>query len=452
MREPFPNSRFGFQSGWPAILGSLLLLAVAMAAVRLPFRNELREQLAIRDARILASLIQQQLDDPENPAAGDDPLAAIIAASIVPDFPGVEAVQAYSPEGRLFATFLGETNALSFPTDHSRSTSTDEPIVTFHTVPKPRLDVWIPLRPSTATEIVGFTFIALDGQDLASEYARLDASLLRQVWFAFLLIGSTLVVILFVTFRSLHRANQLLAERSARLEAANRELSLTARTSAVGAVASHLVHGLRNPLASLLQAVAEGGDSRDAADSARRMRTMIDEVVRVLRDEEGLSGFEVPASEVLSEAIRRARRTPNLRPGIRWESTIACDGPIGNRDANLTLMVLENLAVNAAQAFTEPGTIRFTCERTATQWTFTVADDGPGIPTFLQPRIFQPSFSTKASGSGLGLALSRQLARHMGGELSLDHSEPGSTLFSLRVPIASAHPAQSVQSAPGPSN
>ncbi len=427
--------------GAAAVFGALVLLGIAMAAVRIPFRNQLRQQLAVRDARVLAALIQQELDDPENPAAGDDPLAAIIAASIVPDLPGVETVQAYSPEGRLFATFLGDTNAAPLPKDFSESST--QPMVGFRPKPQPRLDVWIPLRPSGSTEVVGFTFLTLDGQDLAQEYARLDASLLRQVWVAFVLIGATLAFILLRAFRSLDRANRLLADRSARLEQANRELSLAARTSAIGAVASHLVHGLRNPLAALQSVVANGGDSRDAADSARRMRAMIDDVVRVLRDEQGLAGFEIPVFEIIQESVRRIRNHPSCRSSTRWETTHT-EGPLlENRNANLTLLILENLGTNAAQALEVGGSIRIRADYREPNWEFVVEDDGPGLPPDLGPRLFTPMSSTKTGGSGLGLAISRQLARHMGGDLDLVSSVPGCTRFRLRVPCP--QPASSLQ-------
>jgi signal transduction histidine kinase len=415
-----------------AVLGALVLLGVAMAAVRVPFRNQLRQQLAVRDARILAALIQQELDDPENPAAGDDPLAAIIAASIVPDLPGIESVQAYSPEGRLFATFLGDTNAAPLPTDFSESST--QPMVAFRAKPQPRLDVWIPLRPSGSSEVVGFTFLTLDGQDLAAEYARLDASLLRQVWIAFVLIGAILAFLLLRAFRSLDRANRLLADRSARLEQANRELSLAARTSAIGAVASHLVHGLRNPLAALQSVVANGGDSRDAADSARRMRSMIDDVVRVLRDEQGLAGFEIPVAELIEESVQRIRRHPACHSNLRWEVTTSEGPPLENRNANLTLLILENLGTNAAQALERGGSIRIRATHRETNWEFAVEDDGPGFPADLIPRLFTPLASSKAGGSGLGLAISRQLARHMGGDLDLACAVPGCTRFRLIVP------------------
>lgn len=436
METPLPTQdRFRLPAGSFAILGALVLLGIAMAAVRIPFRDQLRNQLAARDARVLAALIQQQLDDPENPAAGDDPLAAIIAASIAPDLPGVEAVQAYSPEGRLFATFLGPTNALT-PPDRLLPLSS-KPVVRFQDSPSPRLEIWLPLRPDQASENVGYTFIALDGSDLAAEYARLDSNLLRQVAIAFVLIGTTLAAILALNFRHLALANRLLADRSHRLEQANRELSLAARTSAVGAVASHLVHGLRNPLAALQYAVANGGDTRDAADSARRMRTMIDDVVRMLRDEQGLAGFEIPATEVLDEARRRCLSHSSVTPGLRWELSAEDGPPLDNRSANLSLLVLENLASNAIHAMNGTGRIRIRAVRSPDSWQFQLEDDGPGIPPETRDRLFAPVLSSRPDGSGIGLAISRQLARHLGGDLQLAHSRPGSTRFDLTVPLPS---------------
>lgn len=429
---PKPPGR-RLSASWITVVGALLLLGSAMAAVRLPFRNQLRDQLAQRDARILAALIQRQLDDPDKAAAGDDPLVAIIAASMVPELPGVEAVHVYSPEGRLFATLLGATNAANRP-PHSIATS-KAPAVHFRPGPAPRLDVWLPLHPSSAAETIGYTFLSLDGRDLALEYERLDASLQRQVLSAFLIIGSLLALVLILNFRSLERSNRLLADRSIRLEQANRELSLAARTSAVGAVASHLVHGLRNPLAALQQAVAEGGDSREAAPTARRMRLMIDEIVRVLRDEQGLAGFEIPVDELMAEAERRGRLHAPAGRSLRWERS-ASKGPLlDNRTANLVLLVLENLATNAAQALPGGGCIRLSAQPSENRWHFDVEDDGPGLPSESRERLFTPIHSSKPGGSGLGLALSRQLARHLGGDLQLLSSGPDGTRFQLSVPF-----------------
>jgi len=67
-----------------------------------------------------------------------------------------------------------------------------------------------------------------------------------------------------------------------------------------------------------------------------------------------------------------------------------------------------------------------------------VIDDGPGVPASLRDTLFQPLVSGRANGSGLGLALSREIAREHGGELRYV-SRPGETVFSLYLPLERVH-------------
>ena len=73
-----------------------------------------------------------------------------------------------------------------------------------------------------------------------------------------------------------------------------------------------------------------------------------------------------------------------------------------------------------------------------------VEDDGPGIPRERRRHVFERFYrgdGPRASGSGLGLAIARELAQAMGGTLGLE-SEPGRTVFTLRLPVAGGRPAQ----------
>jgi signal transduction histidine kinase len=64
-----------------------------------------------------------------------------------------------------------------------------------------------------------------------------------------------------------------------------------------------------------------------------------------------------------------------------------------------------------------------------------VADDGAGIPEDIQERVFQPSFSTKTSGMGLGLAISKRAVEAAGGAITFETGEEGTT-FTVRLPLA----------------
>lgn len=99
------------------------------------------------------------------------------------------------------------------------------------------------------------------------------------------------------------------------------------------------------------------------------------------------------------------------------------------------IQILVNLIVNAIRYSPRGGTVRLTFARTAGTASVTVTDDGPGIPSGDEQRIFERfERGQRESGTGLGLAISRRLARSMGGDVSLD-SRPGEgARFTLTLP------------------
>jgi signal transduction histidine kinase len=124
---------------------------------------------------------------------------------------------------------------------------------------------------------------------------------------------------------------------------------------------------------------------------------------------------------------------------VRLETRAADGPPLDNRSANLALLVLENLACNALQAIRGTGVVRVEATRpVGSRWCFRVSDTGGGIAPETAAHLFVPQESTKPGGTGLGLALSRQLARHLGGDLRLDHTGPTGTSFLLELPAGVA--------------
>lgn len=102
--------------------------------------------------------------------------------------------------------------------------------------------------------------------------------------------------------------------------------------------------------------------------------------------------------------------------------------------------IFTNLVTNAAAASDSPVEVRIEDEIvTDDQATPTVCvvvrDDGPGIAPEVREQIFEPFFSTKLHGAGMGLCLAREAARHIGGDLKLrDDEGPGAT-FEIRLPL-----------------
>ena len=276
---------------------------------------------------------------------------------------------------------------------------------------------------------------------IAAEFAALDARLLLQAALAWLAGAAVIVVGLGWAFRRLAAANRILERRTEDLQRANRELMLAAKTSALGAVTAHLIHEIKNPLAGLevfMAGQAELGvrddDGRElvaATELTRRLRTMINDVVGVLRDEQHGAHFELTCAEVGELALERVRASAN-QAGVRLTADLSAEKSLPGRRANLAGLVLRNLLQNAVEASPPGGVVRVaggaTAEGGAEFW---VEDRGAGLAEAVRVRLFQPCASTKPGGSGLGLALSQQIAQQAGGRIELVRSNAEGTCFRL---------------------
>jgi signal transduction histidine kinase len=216
-------------------------------------------------------------------------------------------------------------------------------------------------------------------------------------------------------------------------------------------------HELRTPLnaidgyAELLELGIHGpltDGQRDHLDRIRRSERhllgLINDVLNYTRIEAGAVRYDI--SNVLVEEVLAScdsltapqRRAKNL--------VYHCDGcPPGLRviaDSEKMQQVVLNLLTNAIK-FTEPGgRLTVTCRVEAAHVRISVADTGRGIPPDQLERVFDPfvqvdaGFTRKHEGVGLGLAISRDLARGMGGELSLVSTVGLGSTFTLTLPAA----------------
>jgi two-component system, NtrC family, sensor kinase len=114
--------------------------------------------------------------------------------------------------------------------------------------------------------------------------------------------------------------------------------------------------------------------------------------------------------------------------------------PIAQIDAGQIRQCLINLIRNAAEAVVAKKAAGKVTLRTRTQGSsaieIVVEDDGVGIPADVLPRLFDPFFSTKEGGNGLGLALTQQIIRDHGGQLRVDSAVGRGTTFTVSVPTS----------------
>lgn len=448
---------------------ALLVLAGVVAFAALQARARIREQLIGRDGAVLhAVALWHYAQDVEEGLAGPalaagDPLSIALKSS---QLRGVLGVRLFDPGGRHIESFPPYVIEGELPEADLAVLKARQPINRFRprvelaglfypdeTAPTgriPLLEVLVPLHSANAP-LAGIAQFLVEGHSLAVEFARLDRHLAWQAGLAFGAGGGILSVALAWAFRRLRRVQLQLTERTENLVRANQELALAAKTSALGAVTAHLLHGLKNPLAGLQNFVAARGSAaatagadewQEAVASTQRMQAMIQQVVGVLREEQGGAGYELTLAEV--EQLLRNRLHPLARErGVNFATVIQTEAELPNRIANLLALILANVAENAVQATPAGKSVTLTVSRADDRLVFAVRDEGGGFPA--DTPLFMPCRSAKAGGSGIGLALCKQLANHLGAELELATSTAAGCEFrlSLAAPARSAKPVAS---------
>lgn len=242
------------------------------------------------------------------------------------------------------------------------------------------------------------------------------------------------------------------------LRAAAREQKLSVqaeRGQAIRQMAAMVAHEIRNPLGTIRAGVEL---LREQAASPEIVTDVLAEVERLsdltrdflsLSTDPPLRLGEVDLAALCDEVIERLRRQ---HPGeaLRIERTGAPPGEsvLLRGDADRLRQVLLNLSINAIQAMNERGRLELCAERCSDGGQILVRDTGPGIDPELGRRLFEPFQTTKASGAGLGLALSRRIAERHGGTLewvppatqaAAGSGRPGAC-FRLRLPLAPPEP------------
>jgi len=210
-------------------------------------------------------------------------------------------------------------------------------------------------------------------------------------------------------------------------EAAQRE-----RLSALGRLSATIAHEIRNPLMIITSSV-RSLRRKGSADAAPIADSISEEVKRINTVVTGVLDFARPARLTLgpadlAELCRRAARAAG--PAGAFSLDLPNDAPLVT-DADRLHGVIVNLLTNALAAVqartgqvpTRPVVLRVT-PLAPDGWRLEVIDHGVGIPAEDLPRVFDPFFTTRGSGSGLGLALARNIIEGLGGTITLD-SRPG---------------------------
>lgn len=224
---------------------------------------------------------------------------------------------------------------------------------------------------------------------------------------------------------------------------------LSARNGALLRLLAAVAHEVRNPLGAIraiARTQARAAGRRDAVDPAK-LELIAAETERLALLVDGLKNVGRPVQTVLAPISLdgAVRATLDLVGHLLSHRRVVLDvelgaaAAVGLADATQVRQIVLNLVTNAADAQPKGGVIHVTTRALRADaggvWELVVEDEGPGVPEAARPRLFEPFFSTRAKGLGVGLYLSRRLAHAHGGDLTL--APPGAARgarFTLTLP------------------
>ena len=199
-----------------------------------------------------------------------------------------------------------------------------------------------------------------------------------------------------------------------RLIATQTQLIQAEKLSTVGRLVSGVAHELNNPLTAILHLTEEVADMptltpedrellRIVRQQAGRARAIVRDLLAAVRGRE-VRRERVPVRDLI-DGVTRGMRAALDGAGVTVRVEMNGDVPDLDADRTGVEQVLVNLVQNGAQAAGRGGKVMIRAVPSDAGVTFTVEDDGPGIPPEALPRIFEPFFTTKREGEGTGLGL-----------------------------------------------
>jgi len=255
---------------------------------------------------------------------------------------------------------------------------------------------------------------------------------------------------------------------SDRIDALNRR---TERLEAVAELSASLAHEIKNPLASIRSSVEQLGSNRlNESDRSTlsslilsesdRLSRLLSEFIEFARIRSG-AVEPVAIADVVETAVALVREHPAAADDTTLTVTIDhSGGPLWVAgDADLLHRAVFNLVLNAVQFAGESGAVAISVDASSSDRIgfgpptvqISVEDSGPGVDPQERARIFDPFYTTRSTGSGLGLSLVHRAVEAHSGSVLVETSSLGGAHFVIHLPSAAApRGSQDSHAAPGP--
>ena len=221
-----------------------------------------------------------------------------------------------------------------------------------------------------------------------------------------------------------------------------KEVQQMEKMAGIGQFAAAIVHELKNHLAVIKGAVyilSIGTQKKDIKEEIDRIERAADEAEKVIytlldysRDDEKMEMIHV--GTVIKQILLLSRKTL-IRQNIEVKEMIDDDCYINMGSPEALKVILQNIIINAIQAIGKDGVIDIFCGRKDASIIVIVKNSGEPIPNELREKIFDPFYTTKSDGNGIGLWITRRLTDALGGTVTVLEDEQNMTEFDIVLPV-----------------
>jgi signal transduction histidine kinase len=226
-----------------------------------------------------------------------------------------------------------------------------------------------------------------------------------------------------------------------RLDNAIEEQERMSRLAATGELAATLAHEIKNPLNAIGGAATYIGKNTKGSLAKEFVSVITSEVSRINKLTTTLMSFSKTAepnlepndlNKVVTDSLTLlSKESPDLQVTVKEE--LAKDLPLTDFDYNQIKQVIINLLINAHDAVSKNGEIKVKTWHRKNRAYLAVEDNGSGISPEIIHNIFNPFFTTKTRGTGLGLAVSKRIAKEHGGDLTVISTPGEGSTFTLEL-------------------
>jgi two-component system CheB/CheR fusion protein len=249
-----------------------------------------------------------------------------------------------------------------------------------------------------------------------------------------------------ITAEDITEIKQLEEQQEMHRKDLEKQLENAEHLAIIGQTAGMVGHDIRNPLQAIVSAtylakddlasLPQGEIKKNLIESMKEIEEQAAYISKIVADLQDYSRPLKPFSQEtdLRKLIDNLLLTIETEENVEVISEIPDDIEKVTVDSDYLKRILTNLLMNAEQAMPNGGRITITARKEKGNCLITVEDTGEGIPEDIKPNLFKPLFTTKAKGQGFGLAVSRRLAKAMGGNIIFESEKGNGAKFTLTLP------------------